>query len=131
MAYEFDCAWCGKHAFVSKYRGQPPKYCSDQCRRDSAAAKKREHRKRADHSKQNGTSKPKHPGLEHDGILVPVMKCAKCRYSQLVGRFLVCGYFEFTGQTRTSRHPEGLTADCREFKPLARARKKVPIKVNG
>ena len=129
MAYEFDCAWCGKHAFVSKYRGQPPKYCSDHCRRESDNYRKRERRK--NEKKKNPSYWMGNPDSEQNTALVPILKCAKCRYSQLVGQFLVCGYFEFTGQTRTIRHPDGLTADCREFMPRARARKKVPIKVNG
>lgn len=127
-AYEFDCAVCRKHVVIPDFRGQPPKYCSVTCRKAGDAIRRRERRLLEKQKKSNFVLAEQ---VQNDHPLVPVQKCAKCRYSQLVGQFLCCGYFEFSGQTRTSLHPEGLTAECQEFKPRARERKKIPLTVKG
>lgn len=127
--HEFDCAWCGKHVVMKDYRGQPPKYCSEKCRRDVSAIKKREHRERERLKHLYCYTAP--PVQTQDLTPVPITKCVKCAYSLLVGREICCDYWEATGNSRVAMHTEGLTADCREFKPRARSRKKIPIKVNG
>lgn len=118
-AYEFDCAYCGKHVVMEHDRGQRKKYCSKKC---SSAMWEELHRGRKKGQKDKVT-------LSYP--LVPVRQCAKCRYGLLVGSDICCAYFEIAGQTRTSLHPEGLTAECQEFKPRAMERKKIPLTVKG
>lgn len=119
MAYEFDCAYCGKHVVMEHNRGQRKKYCSKKC---SSAMWEEIHRGRKKGQKDKVTlSVP----------LVPVRQCAKCRYGLLVGRDICCAYFEIEGRTRTILHPEGLTSDCTEFKPRKLDRKNAQFAVIG
>lgn len=127
--HEFDCAWCGKHVVIEDYRGQPPKYCSVKCRKDISAMKKREHRERERLKQQYCYTAA--PDKKQERTPVPISKCVKCAYSLLVGCEICCDYWEITGNSRVAMHPEGLTADCREFKPRKRARIRVPAAGRG
>lgn len=64
---------------------------------------------------------PKATVIKYSKPLVDPKLCAKCVYSETDNVYgYCCGYLNKTGRTRTSLHPEGLTSDCKEFKPRKR-----------
>ena len=108
-AYEFDCAWCGKHVALEEFRGHPQKFCCKRCCNKAYEA-------RRGGKKQEPKERP--------GPLVPLEKCEKCRFSSRpTGEYFMCAYHEIMGHSRTSLHPEGLTSDCKEYQPRRRSRK--------
>lgn len=107
------CKYCGKPMEVPDNRKTTKKYCSKIC--SEKARYKREH--------ENLTKKMSDP-------LVDPEFCRVCQYGTNLENFWRCGYFEETGHTRTSLHPEGLTSHCYEFKPKKRGRKNRGIRIN-
>lgn len=55
--------------------------------------------------------------------LVDQRRCAKCRWRHIYTHHFFCGYMFFHDHSRTSLHPEGLSADCKEFEPRQRTHK--------
>lgn len=106
MLYEFTCAGCGKKTSVAYRCGGPPKYCSVECREAAQKERDRKARKRF-------TQPP-----------VPYRVCKKCRWGRCTNNStsLLCTYSEYHDTSRTALHPEGLTADCKEFEPKRRKR---------
>lgn len=104
MIYEYNCARCGKPVRKEFSRRYAPKYCGPECCRE--AQKERERALRE-------TRKPLRPLP-----LVPYKTCKKCRWGRIHNKEnMSCTYMEHHDHTRTSLHPEGMTADCKEFEP--------------
>lgn len=106
------CKVCGKPIEVME-KQKKRMYCSESCRKKAFMAKK-------NGFLQQKLSKP----------LVPTEQCGKCHYGAMLENIWRCGYFEETGHTRTSLHPEGLTSHCYEFMPKKRGRKNRGIRIS-
>lgn len=119
MIYEFNCARCGEKQSVEYTFGGHPKYCSS-CRSIAYRENKNIRGKNGE-----GISNYYSP-------LVDLRKCGRCCYSQGGGKTgTICMYFELTGHSRTFLHPEGLTADCKEYTVRSGGRQSLrkPIKL--
>jgi hypothetical protein len=118
--YEFICLGCGKKIVLPAKHGIGQKYCSKECYNKYISEQRKLQRKEralvaAAKAVASDTNKP----------LVNVKKCAKCVYGfHDNGQTWHCGYLFKTGRTRTAQHPEGLTAECQEFAPRKRERKR-------
>lgn len=107
------CKYCGKPIEILNEKRKVKQYCSDACC------------KRAQRARENGYIRP-----DLSKPLVPTEQCGKCHYGAMLENIWRCGYFEETGHTRTSLHPEGLTSHCYEFTPKKRGRKNRGIRIN-
>lgn len=119
--YEFTCKYCGK-TNVARTKNKTQKvFCNSTCQK--AYYRDLRQKRDADYAKFQAShcmSAPK----------TPEYQCRTCKYGVVLGGgFACCGYFEFTGHTRHSLHPEGLPDICQEFEPKKRKRSKQPIKV--
>lgn len=105
------CPNCGKEFPLDEKNGTVArKYCSMKCRKEYAE-KKAERQKLLRKTQRLSDT------------LVPQERCRTCRYAQKCGPLYHCGYFLQLDTTRTALHPEGLTADCKEYEPKGRTRK--------
>lgn len=111
--YEYICAYCGK-----KFSGRKQinrRFCSTECK--------------------NAANKEAIPGkrLSVTEPVVPPQKCKKCVHGAVAidNVWPICNYIFDTGKSRVQMHPEGLTAQCREFAPKAGRSRRAPLTVKG
>lgn len=111
MIYEYHCIRCGKHVRKDVNRRYTPKYCGPECCREAQREMQRERDRTLRESRTPIQARP----------LVPYRICKKCRWGRIHNKDnMSCTYLEHHDHTRTSLHPEGLTADCKEFEPKRR-----------
>lgn len=105
---EHHCPACGAILFYRS--GKFKKFCNSKCKADYYEKKRQEKAEKAAEA-----AKLRVP-------LVPESQCKKCKYGLLFGERCGCGYMFATGQPRLLLHPEGLSAECKEFEPRKRKR---------
>ena len=112
FTYETVCPNCGKPLRRELLlENKDRKFCNRACWREY-------------HDKKNA-EREKRKAMIHklSAQLVPPEQCERCRYGCSMGGVQGCGYFDITGHTRTSLHPEGLSGECQEFARKKRGRK--------
>ena len=109
--YTHQCPNCGKEIYAAK-NGKMNIFCNQQCHVEYGAKKRKaKEEKAAEQARLRAT-------------LVPETLCRKCEYGFCFWtNHYACAHFEIRDKTRLSLHPEGLSADCKEFTPRKRKRK--------
>lgn len=103
MTQEFACAMCGARVKLETNYIRKRKYCSRECCIEA--------------QRQKELQKRKHRAILSEP-LVPVKVCGRCKWSWVVREGVYgCAYAEANEHTRNFLHPEGLTAECKEFEP--------------
>ena len=111
FTYETLCPNCGKPIRPELLaENKDGKFCNRQCWREYHDKKKALAEK---YKVSHTMTRPK----------TPEEQCKKCRYGNNIGGTWGCSYFEITGHTRHSIHPEGLPDECQEFQRRKRGRK--------
>lgn len=102
---QLTCMQCGRQFSISDSKRI---YCSDECRVAAREARKKRPAKQWTFRRKPTYSRPP----------VSTKKCLACIYGgNFGGDTPYCRYYSVTGTTRTFLHPEGLTAECKEYEP--------------